>query len=113
VRVLKGFIKGFQWPIGSVHSFFSLSQEITVIAIFLSVGYVAYRRFWEKLSRLKRGGKTTILYWFIFVLMLSVLFTLTFEKIWLGVSFSALSPISSILAALFEGVGTQAAYWLF
>lgn len=111
--ILKGFIKGFQWPLGSLHPLFSLSQEFTVLAIFLSVGYAAYRRFGEKLPRLKRGEKTSILYWFIFTLMVSVLFTLAFEKIWLGEPSSVYSPVSSGLAELFAGVGTNAAYWLF
>jgi Fe-S oxidoreductase len=111
--ILKGFIHGFQWPIGSFHSLFNLSQEITVIAIFLSVGYAGYRRFGERLSRLKSDGKTTILYAFIGFLMLSVLLTLAFEKIWLAEPYSVYSPISSILAALLQGIGTQPAYWLF
>jgi Fe-S oxidoreductase len=111
--IIKGFIKGYQWPLGPLHPLFSLSQEITVLAIFLAVGYAAYRRFGEKLPRLKRGEKTTILYWFIFTLMLSVLLTLAFEKIWLNEAGSAFSPFSSLLAAWFAGVGSTAAYWLF
>ncbi|UOF91154.1 4Fe-4S dicluster domain-containing protein [Fodinisporobacter ferrooxydans] len=111
--IVKGFVKGFQWPIGPIHPLFSFLQEITVLAIFLAVGYGAYRRFGEKLRRLKRGKKTTTLYWFIFLLMCSILLTLTFEKIWLQEPLSAFSPVSSLLAMVFAGVGAQSAYWLF
>ncbi|MFC4769171.1 (Fe-S)-binding protein [Effusibacillus consociatus] len=111
--IVKGFIPGFHWPLGPFHPWFGLSQEITVAAIFLSVGYAAYRRFGEKLRRLKRGEKTTILYWFIFTLMLSVVLTLAFEKIWLGHGASVYSPFSSFIAGFFAGIGSSAAYWLF
>lgn len=111
--IVKGFIEGFQWPIGPLHPWFRLSQEFTVLAIFASVGYTGYRRFVEKLRRLKRGQKQTILYWLLFSLMFTVLFSLTSEKIWLGEPNSVFSPITSMLATLFAGVGTQAAYGLF
>lgn len=111
--ILKGFVTGYHLPLGTFRPFFSLSQEVTVCFIFLAVGYAAYRRFGEKLSRLKRGEKTTILYWFIFALMWSVLFTLAFEKIWLEEPGSVFGPVSSFLAFLFSGVGPAAGYWLF
>lgn len=111
--IVKGFVRGFEWPIGGLKPWFSFVQELTVLAIFLSVGYVAYRRFGEKLRRLKRGEKTTILYWFILVLMVSVVMTLTFEKIWLRIPTSPMAPFSSILATAFSPLGPVAAHWLF
>ncbi|MGG2200391.1 (Fe-S)-binding protein [Paenibacillus validus] len=111
--ILKGFVKGYHWPLGSFHPVFSLSQEFTVMAIILAVGYAAYRRFGEKLPRLKQGAKTTVLYGFIFLLMASILLTLAFEKVWLGELPSGASPISSLLSLGLAGAGQQAAYWLF
>lgn len=111
--IVKGFLPGYQWPIDGLRPWFSLLQEITVLSIFATVGYMAYRRFGEKLRRLKRGEKTTILYWFIFTLMASVLLSLTFEKIWLGLPGSPYAPISSLLASALVGIGPAVAHWLF
>ncbi|NTZ16397.1 hypothetical protein EXW96_02030 [Paenibacillus sp. JMULE4] len=52
--------------------------------IILSVGYAAYRRFGEKLPRLKQGESRH----------------------------RGFSPISSLLSLLSAGTGRQAAYWL-
>ncbi|BCJ85464.1 (Fe-S)-binding protein [Effusibacillus dendaii] len=111
--IVKGFIPGYKWPLGPVHPFFSLLQEITVLAIFLAVGYAAYRRFGEKLRRLKRTEKTTWLYWFIFTLMLSVLFSLAFEKVWLNEPLTAAAPFSSLIASPFLGMSEATAKTLF
>src|SRR5690606_16541234 len=44
---------------------FGLIQEITVVLILLAIGYAAYRRYGERLPRLKRGYKPSIVVWFI------------------------------------------------
>lgn len=88
---------------------FSLLQEFTVAAILLAMGYATYRRYGEKLKRLKKGWKPSIVVFFIFFLMLSVLFTLAFERVREGLEFSGYAPISSSLAILFQGISEGAA----
>lgn len=56
--IIKGFIKGFEFPFGEAHHYFSLSQEMTTLLVLLAVLYAFYRRYIEKLKRLKRGLKS-------------------------------------------------------
>ncbi len=111
--ILKGLIKGFELPFGSAHKYFSLMQEITVFLILLAVSYAYYRRYIEKLKRLKRGLKAGLVLIFISSLMASVLLSLAFEQRWLGHEPSVYAPISSLIAALFSGIGPNAAAALF
>ncbi|MBX5436568.1 MAG: (Fe-S)-binding protein [Alicyclobacillaceae bacterium] len=111
--IVKGFVPGYEWPIGPFKPWFSLLQEVTVLVTLLAVGYMAWRRFGERLRRLKRGTGTAVLYWFIGLLMASVLLTLTFERVWLAEPPSAMSPVSSLLSEAFAPVGTGCARVLF
>jgi len=111
--ILKGLIKGFELPFGSAHKYFSLMQEITTFLILAAVVYAFYRRYIEKLKRLKRGLKAGIVLLFISTLMASVLLSLAFEQLWLGHEASVYAPISSAIAALFSGIGETAAAALF
>lgn len=111
--IVKGFVPGYRWPLGPFYSLYTFLQELTVTAIFAAVGYAAYRRFGERLPRLQRGEKTTILYWFIFTLMASVLFTLAFEKLYVEEHGAVSSPFSSVIAFVLQGVGPQTAYFFF
>nr|WP_228409507.1 (Fe-S)-binding protein [Radiobacillus deserti] len=95
-------------PIPGYHVF-GLIQEITVLLIFLAVGYAAYRRYGEKLPRLKRGWKPSVVIFLIFSLMFTVLFSLGFERVIHHMEFSWYAPISSVIAAAFSGVGVTAA----
>ncbi|MGF9914497.1 heterodisulfide reductase-related iron-sulfur binding cluster [Paenibacillus ehimensis] len=96
------------------YAVFGLLQEITVFSILVAMGYAVYRRYVEKLPRLKKGWKPSIVVFFIFGLMLSVLLSLAFERLWLGPHTSAAyAPISSAIAAAFEGISAQTAAVLF
>ncbi|MCM3745804.1 (Fe-S)-binding protein [Paenibacillus pasadenensis] len=110
--IVKGLTGGGHLPIPG-YDLFSLVQEITVVLILLAMGYAAYRRYGEKLARLKRGLKPSIVLYFIFSLMFSVLFSLAFERIWLGMEFSWYAPISSLMAEAFSGLSLTAAHVLF
>jgi Fe-S oxidoreductase/nitrate reductase gamma subunit len=113
--IIKGFREGKGWP-GSWYDVFSLLQEITVAAILVAVAYAAYRRYGEKVARLKRGWKPSIVLWFILVLMVTVLFTLAFERVMHHMEFSAYAPVSSVIAAIFAGMPESAArvaYYIF
>ncbi|WP_188066313.1 heterodisulfide reductase-related iron-sulfur binding cluster [Brevibacillus brevis] len=109
--IIKGLSKGYELPFGSAHKYFSVMQEITTFLILAAVGYAFYRRYIEKLKRLKRGFKSGIVLLLISSLMATVLLSLAFEQIWLGHEPSAFAPISSVFAIIFSaiGVGTTGA----
>lgn len=109
----KGLSKGFELPLGSAHPYFSLMQEMTTLLVLLAVAYAFYRRYIEKLARLKRGFKSGLVLLFLSSLMASVLLSLAFERLWLGAEPSAFAPISSLIALPFAGIGTTAAAVLF
>lgn len=91
------------------YGYFSWSQEWIVVAVLLAVALGAIRRYGEKLKRLKRGLKSSIVYWFIGSLMLSVLFTLSFERLLHNDSglASQYTPVSSSLAAAWSYFGIE------
>ncbi|NRF94891.1 (Fe-S)-binding protein [Paenibacillus frigoriresistens] len=105
--ILKGLI-GHGLPIPG-YNYFTLMQEVTVALILLAMGYATYRRYVEKLKRLKRGWKPSIVIFFIFFLMLSVVVSGGFERVKEGMETSAFAPISSIFAATFSGLSHTAA----
>ncbi|WP_274364158.1 heterodisulfide reductase-related iron-sulfur binding cluster [Paenibacillus thermotolerans] len=90
---------------------FELLQEVTVASVLVAIGYAAYRRYGEKLQRLKRGWKPSIVVWFIVSLMLSVLLTLAFDRLRSGEAAEWVwtSPFSSAIAAAFGGVVVETA----
>ncbi|MBO8172050.1 MAG: 4Fe-4S dicluster domain-containing protein [Bacillaceae bacterium] len=111
--IIKGLVEGWKMPFGSAHKYFSLMQEITVFLVLLAVGYAFYRRYIEKLPRLKRGFKAGIVILFISTLMLSVILSLGFESLWLGHEASAYTPLSSLIVLAFGGISPAAAKALF
>lgn len=113
--IIKGFRQGEGWP-GAWYDVFSLLQEITVAGILVAVAYAAYRRYGEKIARLKRGWKPSIVLWFILALMISVLCTLAFERVMHHMEFSAYAPFSSLIASAFAGMpegAAQVLYYIF
>ncbi len=113
--IVKGLTAGGHLPLPA-YELFSLIQEITVLLILVAMGYAAYRRYGEKLRRLKRGWKPSLVLYFIFSLMLSVLLSLGFERLWLDLDYSGYAPVSSAIARLFPHptVATaQALFYLF
>ncbi|MGO0063725.1 heterodisulfide reductase-related iron-sulfur binding cluster [Brevibacillus fluminis] len=111
--IIKGLVTGFELPFGSAHKYFSLMQEITTFLILLAVAFAYYRRYIEKLKRLKRGLKSGLVLIFLSSLMASVLLSLAFEQVWLGHAASGFAPISSLIALAFAGIGKTAAAALF
>ncbi|MCR8843424.1 heterodisulfide reductase-related iron-sulfur binding cluster [Paenibacillus sp. SC116] len=96
-------------------AYFELLQELTVASILIAMGYAAYRRYGEKLQRLKRGWKPSLVLFFIYSLMLSVLFTQTVARIREGLEPSWHAPFSSLIAIPFDSLGmsTEAATVLY
>jgi heterodisulfide reductase subunit C/nitrate reductase gamma subunit len=105
--ILKGLIdRGLPVP---GYDYFTLMQEVTVGLIVLAMGYATYRRYIEKLKRLKRGWKPSIVVFFIMFLMLSVVISGGFERIREGLTASGFAPLTSVWAALFDGISPSAA----
>ncbi|HJV45751.1 MAG TPA: (Fe-S)-binding protein [Bacillota bacterium] len=111
--IIKGFFPKFEYPIGSAHHYFSLLQEITTTLVFLATVYAYYRRYIEKLKRLKRGFKSGLVIIFLSTLMLSILLSLSFERIRFDLSSDPYAPISSAIASVFSGLGPDVAAVLF
>lgn len=110
--IVHGLTRGGRLPIPG-YGYFVWTQEVTAVLILLAVGYAAYRRYVEKLPRLKKGWKPSIVLFFIGALMLSVLLSLGFERRWHGLEPSAFAPVSSAIAAAFGGISARAAEALF
>lgn len=111
--IIKGFVKGFAYPIGGAHKYFSLLQEVTTVLVLLAVIYAFYRRYVEKLKRLKRGLKSGLVIIFLTVLMSSILLSLAAEQRWVGEEASWFAPFSSVIAYLFAGLSEGAVGGLF
>ncbi|MBG9735935.1 hypothetical protein ABD86_00800 [Paenibacillus alvei] len=100
--IYKG-LSGKPLPIPGYEAF-ELLQEATVTLVLIAMGYAAYRRYGEKLGRLKRGWKPSIVVFFIYSLMLSVLLTMGFHRLAEGEGASGYAPISSLIAGAFTGI---------
>ena len=114
--IIKGFIIGFEFPLGAGHKYFSLIQEWATFLMMLAVVYGFYRRYGEKLTRLqwKRDGKAAFVYIALFTLTMSILLSLGFEAIMLGHEPNLVyAPFSGLIATLFAGIGTTAGTVLF
>ena len=99
---------GVRLPVPGFH-LFELTQEITIVLVLLAMGFAVYRRYIEKLKRLKRGWKPSIVVFFITFLLLSVLLTLTFHRIREGAEGSVYTPVTSMLAAAIGDLSVRSA----
>src|SRR3954451_14996817 len=114
--IIKGFIRGYEYPLGAAHKYFSLIQEWTTFLMMLAVVYAFYRRYVEKLKRLqwKRDGKAAFVIIALFILTLSILVSLGFEAVMLRNEPNLVyAPFSGMIASIFAGIGTTAGTVLF
>jgi Fe-S oxidoreductase len=114
--IIKGFIRGYEYPLGAAHKYFSLIQEWTTFLMMLAVVYAFYRRYVEKLKRLqwKRDGKAAFVIIALFTLTLSILVSLGFEAVMLRNKPNLVyAPFSGIISSIFAGIGTTAGTVLF
>ena len=114
--IIKGVIKGYVFPFGEAHKYFSLIQEWATFLMLLAVIYGFYRRYGEKLARLqwKRDGKAAFVYIALSMLTSSILITLGFEVIMLNHEPSLVyAPFSGAIALMLSGIGTTAGAVLF
>ncbi|WP_256758755.1 (Fe-S)-binding protein [Cohnella sp. WQ 127256] len=99
--------KSLPWASNGV---FTILQEVTVTLVLLAVAYGAYRRYGEKLPRLPKGWKPLLVLIWIAGLMLSVLFTLAFDRVREGWVTSSYAPISSAVASVLPKYSAQIGY---
>ena len=93
----------------ALYHFFTMSQEIFTVLILLAMIWAFYRRYIEKLARLKRGFKNSLVVIYISTLMLAVLFGNGMAMIWHGYEPSVWEPVASAIATVFSGIGTTGA----
>ncbi|KGR80192.1 heterodisulfide reductase-related iron-sulfur binding cluster [Ureibacillus manganicus] len=98
--IWKGLAPGSHMPLGPVYSIFTLFEEVVALVILFAVVWAFYRRYIEKLVRLKRGWKNGLVLIFIGGLMVSTLIGNGMSLIWQGHEFTASEPIASSIAAI-------------
>jgi len=112
--IWKGLNTGGSLPFGPLYPFFTLSQEIVVLIILFGVVWAFYRRYIEKIVRLKRGWKAGLVLILLSGVMVFKLATKGAETVWLaGSSASIYEPVSSVIALALEPMGATAAGVLF
>ncbi|WP_028778191.1 heterodisulfide reductase-related iron-sulfur binding cluster [Shimazuella kribbensis] len=97
---IKGLFPGHHLPI-PFYPAFQWLEEVTVLLVFLATGYAYYRRYVEKLSRLKRGFRSGLVIIFLTSLLFSIIWSAAFEKVWLEESLTWTTPLSSAIAFFF------------
>ncbi|OLS38785.1 hypothetical protein BTR22_03795 [Alkalihalophilus pseudofirmus] len=111
--IWKGLAVGSHLPLGPLYPYFTFFQEIVVVMILIAVVWAFYRRYVEKLVRLKRGWKSGLVLIFIGGLMTSKLIAKGMEIIWLEKSMSGFEPIASGIAGAFSWLSPAVAGGLF
>jgi len=111
--IWKGLAPGSHLPLGPLYSGFTFFQEIVTLMILVAVIWAFYRRYIEKLVRLKRGWKSGLVLIFIGTLMISVLLGNGMAMIWHGEDPSWSEPIASLFAIAFSWIGKTASIVVF
>src|SRR5690625_112260 len=110
---IKGLAPGKHLPFGGIYPGFTFFQELVTLTILVAVVWAFYRRYIEKLVRLKRGFYAGIVLLFIGTLMLSVLFGNGMLQIWQGEPGTWTEPVASVIALAFGWLSPTAAMVLF
>ncbi|PID02392.1 hypothetical protein CSV67_08790 [Sporosarcina sp. P2] len=111
--IWKGLKPGSHLPLGPLYPAFTFFQEIVVFVILVAVVWAFYRRYMEKLVRLKRGWKSGLVLIFIGLLMISTLVANGANMIWHNEGTTWTEPMASIIATVFSGVPTGVAVTIF
>ncbi len=111
--IWKGLAPGSHLPLGMFYSVFTFFQELVVLMILVAVVWAFYRRYVEKLVRLKRGWKNGLVLIFIGGLMLSTLLANGMGLIWHDEGLTYTEPIASSIAAIFSFLPATAAATIF
>lgn len=110
---IKGLAPGNHLPFGPLYPGFTFFQELVTLTILIAVVWAFYRRYIEKLVRLKRGFYAGLVLIFIGTLMLSVLFGNGMLQIWQGEPATWTEPVASLIALVFGWLSPTAAMVLF
>ncbi|MFB7157120.1 heterodisulfide reductase-related iron-sulfur binding cluster [Lysinibacillus sp. NPDC056232] len=111
--IWKGLAPGSHLPLGIFYSVFTFFQELVVLMILVAVVWAFYRRYVEKLVRLKRGWKNGLVLIFIGGLMVSTLLANGMGIIWHGEGLTYTEPVASGIAAIFSFLPASAAAVVF
>ena len=111
--IWKGLKPGSHLPLGPLYPAFTFFQEIVTLVILVAVVWAFYRRYVEKLVRLKRNFKSGLVLIFIGGLMLSVLLGNGMGMIWHGESASLSEPVASGIGGGLSFIGKTAAVSIF
>lgn len=111
--IWKGLSPGGHLPFGPLYPAFTFFQELVTLMILVAVVWGFYRRYIEKIVRLKRTVFAGLVYYFIATLMLTVLLSNGMEIIWHDYELSWTSPVASVIAFVAQGLSTTAAATLF
>lgn len=111
--IWKGLKPDSHLPFGPIYPFFTFFQEIVVAVILVAVVWAFYRRYMEKLTRLKRGWKSGLVLIFIGSLMISTLVANGMNMIWHGHATTWTEPMASGIATVFSFLSPTAAAVIF
>ncbi|QOC79464.1 MULTISPECIES: heterodisulfide reductase-related iron-sulfur binding cluster [Bacillus amyloliquefaciens group] len=111
--ILKGLLPDRHLPLGPLYPAFTFFQEIVTFLILIAVVWAFYRRYIEKLVRLKRGFKAGLVLLFIGGLMVTVLLGNAMNLLWHDHSLSWTEPIASSIAFVLGGLSAPAAAAMF
>lgn len=111
--IWKGLAPGSHLPLGPVYPYFTFFQEMVVLIILIGVIWAFYRRYIEKLVRLKRGFLAGLVYLFLTGLMLCTLMANGMYIVWHGGETSWSEPVASAISVLFAWMPQMAAASLF
>ncbi|WP_071393254.1 (Fe-S)-binding protein [Bacillus tuaregi] len=111
--IIKGILPGAHLPFGPLYPVFTFFQELVTLLILVAVLIAFYRRYIEKLVRLKRSFKAGLVLLFIGGLMLSVLLGNGMELVWHQEEPGWSEPVASLIAVVFSGLSETAAGAIF
>ncbi|WKA57904.1 (Fe-S)-binding protein [Planococcus shenhongbingii] len=111
--IIKGLVPGAHLPLGPLYPAFTFFQEIVTLTILVAVVWAFYRRYIEKLVRLKRGWKAGLVLIFLGTLMVSVLVGNGAAMIWQGHETAWTEPVASVFATAFSALPVTAAGVIF
>src|SRR5690625_5005578 len=110
---IKGIAPGSHLPFGFLYPGFTFFQEIVTLTILVAVIWAFYRRYIEKLVRLKRGWYAGLVLIFIGTLMVSVLLGNGMMIVWENAELTWSQPVASSIAFLFSWLTPTAAMVLY
>lgn len=111
--IIKGLSPGSHLPLGPLYPAFTFFQEIVTLTILVAVVWAFYRRYIEKLVRLKRGWKSGLVLIFIGGLMVTVLVGNGAGMVWQGHEAAWTEPVASVFAMVFGALSPAVAAGIF